>query len=164
MERNLRDEEGVVFSRILVPVDVFDPWPRPLELALALARCGPGKVFLFSAVDDSFPNPDILSFQLPWADYYRQLEEETAARLGQLLKEVGAGPEEVEVAVRRGKPSRMIQRFAEEVAADLVVMATRAVPGLQQALLGSVTDRVIRLVACPVMVVRVQHRDPEPKE
>lgn len=150
-----------MFTKILVPVDVSDPHARPLELALELARAGKGKVFLFSVVDDSFPNPDILSFQLPWADYYRHLREEIFKRLEKLRAEVGGTKDEIEVVVGRGKPARMIERFAQTEHVDLIVMATRGASGFQQALLGSVTDRVIRLVDCPVMVVRSHGGDEE---
>ena len=50
-------------------------------------------------------------------------------------------------------------RFGGEEGCDLVVMATHGTRGLQHALLGSVTDKVIRQVHCPVLVVRL--REPE---
>jgi nucleotide-binding universal stress UspA family protein len=147
-----------MFRRILVPADFTDVTARPLTLALDLARAGAGSVVLLTVVDDSFPNPDILSFQLPWADYHRHLRDEAQRRLEQLTKEVsGAGG--VEICVVRGHPARTIVRFATEEACDLIVMATHGTRGLQHALLGSVTDKVIRQVHCPVLVVRLH--DPE---
>ncbi|MCJ7442271.1 MAG: universal stress protein [Thermoanaerobaculaceae bacterium] len=150
-----------MFRRILVPADFTDVTARPLTLALDLARAGAGSVVLLTVVDDSFPNPDILSFQLPWADYHRHLRDEAQRRLEQLTKEVsGAGG--VEICVVRGHPARTIVRFATEEACDLIVMATHGPRGLQHALLGSVTDKVIRQVHCPVLVVRLH--DPESPE
>ena len=150
-----------MFRRILVPADFTDVTARPLTLALDLARAGAGSVVLLTVVDDSFPNPDILSFQLPWADYHRHLRDEAQHRLEQLTKEVsGAGG--VEICVVRGHPARTIVRFATEEACDLIVMATHGTRGLQHALLGSVTDKVIRQVHCPVLVVRLH--DPESPE
>jgi len=150
-----------MFGRILVPVDFTDVTARPLTLALDLARVGAGSVVLLTVVDDSFPNPDILSFQLPWADYHRHLRDEAQRRLEQLTKEVsGAGG--VEICVVRGHPARTIVRFATDEACDLIVMATHGTRGLQHALLGSVTDKVIRQVHCPVLVVRLH--DPESPE
>jgi nucleotide-binding universal stress UspA family protein len=147
-----------MFRKILVPIDFTDVTTRPLTLALDLARAGSGTVMLLAVVDDSFPNPDILSFQLPWADYHRHLRDEAQRRLEQLRREVSsAGP--VEICVVRGHPARSIVHFAVEEGCDLIVMATHGTRGLQHALLGSVTDKVIRQVHCPVLVVRLH--DPE---
>ena len=143
-----------MFRKILVPVDFSDTTARPLRLALGLAQHKSAKVILLSVVDDSFPNPDILSFQLPWADYHRHLRDEAHKRLEDLVKKVGAG-DEVEICVVRGHPARTIVRFAAEEGCDLVVMATHGTRGLQHALLGSVTDKVVRQVECPVLVVRL---------
>jgi nucleotide-binding universal stress UspA family protein len=147
-----------MFRKILVPVDFTDVTTRPLTLAVDLARAANGTVMLLTVVDDSFPNPDILSFQLPWADYHRHLRDEAHRRLEQLTREVSVAGS-VEICVVRGHPARTIIRFATDEACDLIVMATHGTRGLQHALLGSVTDKVIRQVHCPVLVVRLH--DPE---
>jgi nucleotide-binding universal stress UspA family protein len=143
-----------VFRKILVPVDFNDLTRRTLDLAVGLARASSGRVVLFTVVDDSFPNPDILSFQLPWADYHRHLRDEAMHRLEGLRHEAGA-EREVEVCVVRGNPARMIARFAEEEGCDLVVMATHGASGLHHALVGSVTRKVLHLATVPVLVVRL---------
>ncbi len=143
-----------MFRKILVPVDFNELTRRPLEIGLELARAGDGKVVLVSVIDDAFPNPDILSFQLPWADFHRHLRDEAQRRLETLCAEIGAG-DTVEVCVVRGNPARMIARFAEEEGCDLIVMATHGASGLHHALVGSVTRKVLHLAACPVLVVRL---------
>ncbi len=143
-----------MFKTILVPVDFNDVVRQPLEMALELARASGGHVILFSVVDDAFPNPDILSFQLPWADYYHHMREEAVRRLEKLKEESGAG-DETEVCVVRGNPARMIVRFAEEEGCDLVVMTTHRTRALRTALVGSVTRRVLHQVEVPVMVIHL---------
>jgi universal stress protein A len=143
-----------MFRKILVPEDFNDLARRPLEIALELARAGGGKVVLFSVVDDSFPNPDIMSFQLPWADYHRHLRDEAVKRLEELRRQLSAG-DVVEVCVVRGQPARAIVEFADTEKCDLVVMATHGTSGLHHALVGSVTRKVIHHTACPVMIVRL---------
>jgi len=148
-----------MFARILVPVDFTDLEPRPLRLAVELTGAAAGaRVTLLAVVDDSFPNPDILSFQLPWADYHRHLRDEARARMEKLRAEVGGGAD-VEVCVVRGHPARAIVSFAEAESCDLIVMATHGTRGFQHALLGSVTDKVIRQVSCPVLVVRLHQAE-----
>jgi nucleotide-binding universal stress UspA family protein len=143
-----------MFRKVLVPEDFNDLAARPLEIAVELARAGAGTVVLFSVVDDSFPNPDIMSFQLPWADYHRHLRDEAVSRLEELKRLHGGGPG-VEVVVVRGQPARAIVEFAEAEKCDLIVMATHGTSGLHHALVGSVTRKVIHHATCPVMIVRL---------
>ena len=45
-------------------------------------------------------------------------------------------------------------RMAKEVGADLIVMGTHGRRGVSRALLGSITEAVIRTAPCPVLAVR----------
>ncbi len=45
-------------------------------------------------------------------------------------------------------------RVAEEIGAGLIVMGSRGLGGIRRALMGSVSDSVIRHAHCPVLVVR----------
>jgi nucleotide-binding universal stress UspA family protein len=47
-----------------------------------------------------------------------------------------------------------IVRLAEEIGAGLIVMGSRGLGGVRRALMGSVSDSVVRHAHCPVMVVR----------
>lgn len=142
-----------MFRHILVPLDFNDIASQPASLGAELAAACGAKLTLLSVVDDSFPNPDILSLQLPWADYYRHLREAARTTLEDVRDTL---PKElnVEVAVIRGKPAPAIAQFAKENGCDLIVMATHGTSGLQQAIVGSVTRRVMYLATCPVMVVK----------
>lgn len=142
-----------MFTHILIPLDFNDIPDKPLQLGQELAKACGAKLTLLSVVDDSFPNPDLLALQLPWADYYRHLREAAQNTLEHLRKTL---PKElrIEVAVVRGKPAPAIAQFAKENACDLIIMATHGTSGLQQAILGSVTRRVMYLAPCPLMLVK----------
>ena len=47
-----------------------------------------------------------------------------------------------------------IVELAEEIGAGLIVMGSRGLGGIRRALMGSVSDSVVRHAHCPVMVVR----------
>lgn len=64
------------------------------------------------------------------------------------------GCEGAKVHVRTGDPGRQISELAEEIGADIVVIPTHGRTGFSRLLLGSVTERVIRLAPCSVLVVR----------
>ena len=143
-----------MFRKILVPIDFNDIAERPVALALSLAGEHGAQVVLLAVVDDSFPNPDIMSFQLPWADFHRHLRDEASHRLEELKARLG-GADVAEVCVVRGQPARTIVKFADEEGCDLIVMATHGTAGLHHALVGSVTRKVIHQAKCPVLVVRL---------
>lgn len=60
----------------------------------------------------------------------------------------------VRPVIRTGSPSEQIVDLATSEHADLVVMGTHGRGGVSRVLLGSVADRVIRFVPCPVPTVR----------
>jgi nucleotide-binding universal stress UspA family protein len=59
----------------------------------------------------------------------------------------------VELKLVEGEPWREIQSVAEALPADLVVMGTHGRSGVGRLLLGSVAEKVLRRVPCPVLTV-----------
>jgi nucleotide-binding universal stress UspA family protein len=56
--------------------------------------------------------------------------------------------------LRMGAVDLEIVALAEELQADLIVMGSRGLGGVRRALMGSVSDSVVRHAHCPVLVVR----------
>jgi nucleotide-binding universal stress UspA family protein len=56
--------------------------------------------------------------------------------------------------LRIGKPDTEIVGLAEEIGAGLIVIGSRGLDGIGRALMGSVSDSVVRHAHCPVLVVR----------
>jgi nucleotide-binding universal stress UspA family protein len=63
--------------------------------------------------------------------------------------------------VSQRHPADSIVQVAEETGADLVVMGSRGLGGIKRALMGSVSDSVVRHAHCPVMVVRKEKQQVE---
>ncbi len=59
-----------------------------------------------------------------------------------------------EAHLRFGRPDEQIVRVGEHVGAGLIVIGSRGHGGLRRALMGSVSDSVVRHAHCPVLVVR----------
>jgi len=53
-----------------------------------------------------------------------------------------------------GLPAEMIIGYAEKNKADLLIMSTHGRSGISRAIFGSVAEKVLRGVCCPVMMVR----------
>jgi nucleotide-binding universal stress UspA family protein len=56
--------------------------------------------------------------------------------------------------LRMGKADEHIVVLAEELGVDLIVMGSRGLGGVKRALMGSVSEAVVRHAHCPVLVVR----------
>jgi nucleotide-binding universal stress UspA family protein len=75
------------------------------------------------------------------------------------------GYEHVMIKATVGHPPSEILSYVEENEVDLVVIATHGRTGLERALLGSVTERVLRRLPVPTFVVKPTRKSllPEPK-
>jgi nucleotide-binding universal stress UspA family protein len=95
------------------------------------------------------------------ADIPAPAQEQLSAEARQLLD---AEVEQVKAAggtVARahlgvGVPDREIVGLAEKLGAGLVVVGSRGRGGIRRALMGSVSDSVVRHAHCPVLVVRTE--------
>jgi nucleotide-binding universal stress UspA family protein len=85
----------------------------------------------------------------------RQAREELQKVLDEQVKRIReAGGNVAEAHLRTGEPDQEIIALAEELGSSLVVVGSRGLGGVRRALMGSVSDSVVRHAHCPVMVVR----------
>ncbi|AEN06619.1 universal stress protein [Halolamina sp.] len=66
-----------------------------------------------------------------------------------------AGVETVEV-IRQGEPAEIIVEYADDEDMDMLVLGTKRRPEEYRTLLGSVTDRVLRLTSRPAAVIKTE--------
>ncbi len=60
----------------------------------------------------------------------------------------------LKMCVRFGDPGSEIAAFAQDEKADLIVLPSHGRTGLRRFLIGSVSEKVVRLAHCPVLVMR----------
>ena len=86
---------------------------------------------------------------------YQKYEEEAREVLRKLVWRVQvAGGAVAGTHLRMGAVADEIVGLAEELGAGLIVMGSRGYGGVRRALMGSVSDSVVRHAHCPVMIVR----------
>lgn len=85
--------------------------------------------------------------------FLKTLEEEVAGRIEAVEQPWWEGLD-VQRVVRYGHPVEEICRYANKNSVDLIVMGSHGRTGLPKVLLGSVTERVLGLSPCPVLVLR----------
>ena len=65
-----------------------------------------------------------------------------------------AGGDVAEAHLRLGRPAEQIVELSEELGAGVIVVGSRGHSALRRALMGSVSDSVVRHAPCPVFVIR----------
>lgn len=143
------------YQKILVPVDFTEVSVGALRHALWLARSCDASLVLLSVVDTSFPYPDLFSFEDPNRDYFKVMRERALERMKEWLEECGedAAGVAVERVVGRGRPAVEIPAIAEQLGADLMVVARHGAGAFRQAFMGSVVESLVRTAACPVLIL-----------
>jgi nucleotide-binding universal stress UspA family protein len=146
-------------TKILVATDGSEEAKLALSTAADLAKSTNSELhiaYVFpTAVQRPFPNPITAR---PAEVLEHELEEAMNQAQSFLDREVGQVKDEgVEVAdthLTRGRPDTELVHLSEEVDAGLIVMGSRGLGGVRRALMGSVSDSVVRHAHCPVLVVR----------
>ena len=88
-------------------------------------------------------------------DFERRSEQRGREVLDEEVERVrSAGGTVAQAHLMMGGAAREIVHLAEDLGADLIVMGSRGRGGIRRALMGSVSDSVIRHAHCPVLVVR----------
>ena len=86
-------------------------------------------------------------------------EEEARIKLDEQVQRIReAGSEITGEHARLGHPDAEIVELAEELGVGLIVVGSRGHGGVRRALMGSVSDSVVRHAHCPVLVVRSEKR------
>ncbi len=145
-----------MYKDILLPVDLVheSSWSKALGVAIARAKAFGARLHVLAVVPD-YGFPYVAQF-FP-ADYGDKALAAADQRLHAFVRE--HVPEEVPVqhVVAHGGIYDQILRVAEDVGTDLIVMASHR-PEMQDYLLGSNADRVVRHAPLSVLVVRGEPR------
>jgi nucleotide-binding universal stress UspA family protein len=84
-----------------------------------------------------------------------QLEREARELLDEQVRKVeGAGSTVKEAHLRLGRADEEIVDLAQSIGVGLIVMGSRGHGRIRRALMGSVSDSVVRHAPCPVTIVR----------
>lgn len=137
-------------KNILVPTDLSDGAAQALDYACELARTLGAKVHLLNVIGIPVLGVPELGMALT-ATMIDSMIADNQKALDKLAKEKGC---DGEVVLKTGDARDLILQTAKELGIDLIVMGTHGRRGVTRALLGSVTESVVRSATCPVLTVR----------
>jgi nucleotide-binding universal stress UspA family protein len=146
-------------TKILLATDSSEEAELALSTAVDLANSTNSQLHVVT-VGPWNPDPSYASHEasLRWETYEQASEaigKEVQELLDNQVRKIEEGGGSVQEAhLRRGRKDEEIVRVAEEIGAGLIVMGSRGLGGMRRALMGSVSDGVMRHAHCPVLVVR----------
>ena len=89
-----------------------------------------------------------------WESLNESAEDAARKAIQVAADALGNTAPQVDTLIRSGSPADEIVTIAREIEADLIVMGSRGFGEVRSVLLGSVSERVLHIAHCPVLVVR----------
>jgi universal stress protein A len=142
-------------KRMLVPTDFSPASDIAFAYALDMAGREGSTLHLLHVVDEAnfaTAYPDGFYVELPGVR--AQLTTEANARLADMAARCAAANVAATTEVAVGRAARVIAQIATARGTDLIVIGTHGRSGFAHLVLGSVTERVVRMAPCAVLTVR----------
>lgn len=144
---------------ILVPVDFSRHSSKALAYAMAFADQFRASIVLLHVVEPMVYPENYVTVPSVTDDINGSLITAAEERLAELRESIGPVDVQITAKTRLGRPYVEIAEAAQEMRADLVILATHGHTGLKHVLLGSTAERVVRHAPCPVLTVRDPEQD-----
>jgi nucleotide-binding universal stress UspA family protein len=135
-----------MFKTVLFPIDRSREAREAAEVVTDIVKTYNSRLVLLSVVEETEPTENTGDEVMSSPDAVAQLLESAKA----LFSQQGIQAETIE---REGKPSFTICDVADEINANLIVMGCRGIGLTDERAAESVTNLVINLAPCPVLVV-----------
>jgi nucleotide-binding universal stress UspA family protein len=138
---------------ILVPIDFSPHATEALREAAEWADFFDARLDLVHVVEETlhpaFYNTGVFSIY----DTRPDLEASVLEHLKRRYDEVAGSAGPARFTVRRGHAVHEILEAARELGSDLIVLGTHGLTGLDRAIMGSVSERVVRQAPTPVLTI-----------
>ena len=147
---------GIFPTRILVAVDGSEEAGLAIEAAAELSRATGSEVHIVHVL----PTEERLLGYHFYSEEMRETiieraEKEARSFLEEQAQRISSeGGKVAETHLRVGHPDKEIVRLAEVLEVGTIVMGNRGLGALSRALMGSVSESVVRHAHCPVYIMR----------
>lgn len=154
-----------MYQRILVAHDGSPFAEQVLPHAVEIARRFGAEIHLLEVIPP--PNPALYAVDLDAGagvdlaaqaidEAQEELRSQGRARLEAVAHQIGQQGVKAAWSIVDGDPAREIITYADANAVDLIAMASHGRSGLARALVGSVTDAVLRHGGHPLLVIKAE--------
>lgn len=136
-----------MFKKILFPIDQSRESRQAVETVTKVVKTHSSQLIILSVVE--VPEPDAVVVPGDAMSSPAAIAELLQGAKN-LFSQEGIQAEAIE---REGKPAFVICDVADEIEADLIIMGCRGLGLTEDGVTESVTNRVINLSPCPVLIV-----------
>ena len=151
----------LLFKKILCPTDFSEPSYKALKAADELAKEFKSELILIHVLSpiQAFPTaPGFIPGQPAATGYIPtqippEAEGYAKESLKMTLKEKVSEEVNAKSELLFGSPSEEIAKYAKESKVSTIIMGTHGFTGWRHLLLGSVTEKVVRIASCPVLTI-----------
>lgn len=154
-------------KRILVPTDFSKPAAIASDVAADIARKTGAELILLHVVEEAVGNSINIEGQVSvdgnWDEklFTMKLIEKSKKQLAKLVSDAKFDGVKVKTELRLGTPYHGMNTIITDHKVDLVVMGTAGHTDLENMIIGSNTEKVVRTAHCPVLTV---HNKPASKD
>lgn len=140
-------------TKILVPIDFSPSSHAALESAADLALHFGAAIDLVHVIP-MFPSTTLPDF-IPEAKFLEEARKAADGKFAAAIKDLTAKGIKVSSSVEEGEDvSSAILEAVEREKADMVVISTHGLTGWHPLVFGSIAEKVMKLVSCPVLLLR----------
>ena len=158
--KELKEAKPVMhLNNILIPVDFSDHSKIALSHASEIAQSYKAQLQILHIIEETMHPAFSLSGKSSIFDLIPGIEDDCRKRTEKMVNETVPPQVKYDVHIKGGSAASDIIRFAKENSTDLIVIATHGLTGLEHMLLGSVTEKVVRMAHCPVFTVKSFGKD-----
>lgn len=142
-------------EKILIPCDFSEHAINAFKLAIDLAKASNAELHLLNVVELPIMHDDVLT-PMPSFDetLLKELSERAESRFMELKNEFANENIFIRNKIEFGPVVPAILNYLSDNDINLVVMGTKGVTGLEEVLIGSNAEKVVRNALCPVIAVK----------
>ena len=153
--RELKEPKSVMqVNNILVPVDFSNHSQKALSYASEIAQSYNAQLQVLHIIEETMHPAFSVTGKSSIFDLVPGIKDDSRKRIEKMIKEFVSDKVKSKVFVQGSRAANDIIKFAKENSTDLIVIATHGLTGLEHMLLGSVTEKVVRMAHCPVFTVK----------
>lgn len=151
----------MIYKRILCPIDGSATSNLGIREAVRLAKDQGAKLRFVHVIDTYFPIMDGVGSLIPvdLSDILEKNANEVIEKAEKVAKTAGVIADSKVTKILGGRPSKEIVKQANDWSADIIVMGTHGLRGLNRVIMGSDAENVVRTSSVPVMLVNTSNEE-----
>jgi nucleotide-binding universal stress UspA family protein len=142
-------------EKILIPCDFSDEATNAFRLAVDMAHATSAEIHALHVIELPIMHEDVLT-PLPSFDetLLKELSERSEEKFSAMKSEYAKEHIHLETKIEYGPILSSVLDYQKDQKISLIVMGTKGSTGLEEVLIGSTAEKIVRHSECPVIVVK----------